>query len=161
MSRRMLFVVAIMLSFSVALGDGNEDDSGGGPANKRIVRDYLAGVSVVGSEGWTEYLAQDLAFNGRKISPDELAAFLEGIRGGFPDLEFVIIGQISEGDRVATWGRFQGTHKGRFGGIPPTGKKVDWLGIAVDRIEDGKVVEMWHEMDLHGLLRRLRTEAGE
>jgi predicted ester cyclase len=130
-------------------------------ANEQIVREYLAAVGQPGHAGWTEHLSETVSFNGREIPPAELAAFLGGIRAGFPDLEFVIIGQIAEGDRVATWGRFHGTHTGSFAGIPPTGRKVEWLGIAVDRIENGKIVEMWHEMDLHGLLRQLKATAAE
>ena len=83
---------------------------------------------------------------------------MSNFRQGFPDLRFEVMGQVAEGERVATWGFFKGTHTGDFHGIAPTGKEVRWFGMGVDRIENGKVVEAWHEMDIWGLMRQLREE---
>ncbi len=40
-------------------------------------------------------------------------------------------------------------------GIEATGKHVTFHGLTYDRIVDGKVVEMWHEMDIWGTLMTL------
>jgi predicted ester cyclase len=50
--------------------------------------------------------------------------------------------QIAEGDKVVTRVTFHRTHRGQFDGIAPTRKQVKWLGTAMDRIADGKVIEM-------------------
>ena len=55
---------------------------------------------------------------------------------------------------VQRWS-FRGTHEQPFQGIPATGKTVVLTGIAIWRVEDGKIVESWHEMDNLGLLQQL------
>jgi predicted ester cyclase len=48
-----------------------------------------------------------------------------------------------------------GTHTGEFQGIPPTGKQGRFMGIDIDRIANGKVVECWPSADELGLLQQL------
>jgi predicted ester cyclase len=50
---------------------------------------------------------------------------------------------------------FHGTHQGPFNGIAATGKQVEWSGIAMDRIANGKVIEMWHVQNTTGLMRQI------
>lgn len=50
---------------------------------------------------------------------------------------------------------FSGTHSGEFGGIAPTGKRVKYSGIAIDRIADGKVVESWHVAETLSLFQQI------
>jgi steroid delta-isomerase-like uncharacterized protein len=63
--------------------------------------------------------------------------------------------QIAEGDKVATRWTFCGTHKGEFLGIAATGKRIKITGINICRIENGKIVELWREVDIMGVLRQL------
>jgi predicted ester cyclase len=73
----------------------------------------------------------------------------------FPDLRLTVEDIFSEGDMVAARLTFQGTHRGEFQGIPPTGKQVAFSSIEVDRVVDGKVQEHWVELDQLGLMRQL------
>ena len=43
-------------------------------------------------------------------------------------------------------------------GIPAPGKQVKYWGVAIDRIVDGKVVEMWHRVDTWGLMQQLGAQ---
>ena len=76
-------------------------------------------------------------------------------RTAFPDWEETIEDIIAEGDKVVTRFTSRGTHKGRFMGVPPTGKKVEITEVAVFRIADGKIAEQWGFPDLQGLRRQL------
>jgi predicted ester cyclase len=38
---------------------------------------------------------------------------------------------------------FEGVHTGEFNGVAPTGKAVKFRGIAMDRIENGKIVDIY------------------
>jgi predicted ester cyclase len=49
----------------------------------------------------------------------------------------------------------RGTHHGAFQGIPPTGKPVTLTGISIWRVDGGKIVESWHELDTLGLMQQL------
>ena len=63
--------------------------------------------------------------------------------------------QIAEGDKVATRWTFRATHKGEFLGIAATGKRVTITGINICRIEQGKIAELWREVDVVSLLQQL------
>jgi steroid delta-isomerase-like uncharacterized protein len=91
-----------------------------------------------------------------------MAAGIEGvksvfraIREGFPDHDAKIIHQIAEGDLVATYKTFTGTHRGSFFGTPATGKRASIEVIDFVRYRDGKVVEHWGIVDVAGLMRQL------
>jgi predicted ester cyclase len=62
---------------------------------------------------------------------------------------------IAEGDKVATRFTARGTHQGEFMGFAPTGKQVTLVGIVVDRVRRGKVVESWVSSDMWGLVQQL------
>ena len=73
----------------------------------------------------------------------------------FPDMKFIVRDMVAEGDKVVTYKTLQGTHRGEFMGIPPTGRKVQSDVIDIMRVADGKCVEHWHVMDQLGLLVQL------
>lgn len=73
----------------------------------------------------------------------------------FRDSHHTIDDQIAEGDKVVTHWTWHGTHAGNFQGIPPSGKKVTMIGITIDRIADGKIVERWGVYDALGLMQQL------
>ncbi len=62
---------------------------------------------------------------------------------------------IAEGDRVVDRWTFHGTHRGELFGIPATGKQVTFTGIDINRIENGQIVEFWHQEDIMGLMQQL------
>jgi ketosteroid isomerase-like protein len=64
----------------------------------------------------------------------------------FPDLEFVVEEQVSEGDRVASRWALHGTHRGR---------RVRLWGIVISRLDGGQIVEDWAATDSLDLLRQL------
>jgi predicted ester cyclase len=73
----------------------------------------------------------------------------------FPDIHETAEDIIAEGDRVAVRGYFTGTHNGEFMNIPATGKQIKVAYIAMYRLENGKVVENWVQMDLLGMMQQL------
>jgi predicted ester cyclase len=62
---------------------------------------------------------------------------------------------VGEGDLVAQRVHFAGTHTGEFQGLPPTGKKVEFSGLELNRFVDGRVAEHWFELDALTLLQQL------
>jgi len=76
-------------------------------------------------------------------------------RSAFPDFKATIDDMIAEGDKVVVRGTWSGTHEGEFMGIPPTGKRVSFGVIDIVRIEGGKFVEHWGQMDNMGLMQQL------
>ena len=62
---------------------------------------------------------------------------------------------IAEGDKVVAHWRSLATHQGNYMDIPPTGNRVEFTGISVYRIEEGKIAESWTVEDQFGLLRQI------
>jgi steroid delta-isomerase-like uncharacterized protein len=73
----------------------------------------------------------------------------------FPDHYETVDDIIAEGDKVVTRGRWTGTHRGEFQGIAPTGKQVTLKVITIYRIVNGRIVEVWEEADILGMMQQL------
>ncbi len=66
----------------------------------------------------------------------------------FPDLRMSVDELMAEGDLVTARWTFRGTHTaGGYGGLPPTGARVEMQGITVWRIVDGKICDEWSSFD--------------
>jgi len=73
----------------------------------------------------------------------------------FPDLHITTDLLVAEEDKVTKVWTANCTHKGDFMGIKATGKRIVVKGIEVFRIADGKIVEIWANMDNLGMLQQL------
>lgn len=87
--------------------------------------------------------------------PQGVKAVFGAFRVAFPDGQTTMEDMVAEGETVVTRWTFRGTHEGEFAGVAPTGKKITLTGINIDRIEGGKFVERWYEMDRLGLMQQL------
>lgn len=77
-------------------------------------------------------------------------------RTAFPDLHMSVEDQIVEGDKVVSRWKSIGTHQGELMGIPPIGLRgSEVIGIFIDRIVDGKIVESWANWDTLGMLQNI------
>jgi predicted ester cyclase len=81
---------------------------------------------------------------------------IQMFRTAFPDLHVTVETQVAEGDWVVTRCVFHGTHLGNLMGLSPTGKKVAFDVIVMNRYSNGKSVEEWGIRDIHGLLQQVR-----
>ena len=86
---------------------------------------------------------------------EDLKHFFAMLHSGFPGFQSTIEDLLSEGDKVALRFTFRGIHQGEFMGIAPTGKEVTMSGIDILRVADGKLVEMWNQEDVLGMMRQL------
>lgn len=90
----------------------------------------------------------------------------EGLRAGMlragsglSEVQFVIDDMIAERDRVAVRLTTSARHTGTFMGLEPTGNRYSIDEIHIFRIQDGQVIEHWHEFDKMALLQQLKSEA--
>ena len=79
----------------------------------------------------------------------------QGIVAGFPDVHVTVEDMLAEGDRVIKRITVHATHLGEFNDIPATGRQVTWTEIHIYRLEDGRIAELWSEVDLLSLLIQL------
>ena len=124
--------------------------------NKATVRSYMDEIMNKGNMAALDsYLSDEVTFNNAKGFKQRFPAIRQAILSAFPDHILTIEDQVAEADKVVTRVTFHGTHQGPFNGIAETGKQVQWSGIAMDRIADGKVIEMWHVQNTTGLLQQI------
>ena len=76
-------------------------------------------------------------------------------REAFEHLSVTIEDMVAEGDKVVARFTARGVHKGSFMDLPATGKPITLTGIEIFRIEDGKIIEIWAEANLFGLMQQL------
>ena len=81
--------------------------------------------------------------------------FFSAYRNAFPDVSIKIDDLVAEGDRVVARWSGSGTHLGDGLGLPATGKKVQFRGVTIVRVEQGKLAEGWNEFDQLGLFQQL------
>jgi steroid delta-isomerase-like uncharacterized protein len=79
--------------------------------------------------------------------PGDFKPFHEAFRGAFPDIEVVVEDTIAEGDLVAARCSVSGKHTGDHLGIAASNAPVQFTGITIARIKDGKIVEAWNNFD--------------
>jgi predicted ester cyclase len=93
------------------------------------------------------------AADGRAGLPlrDYLAAFRDAV----PDARWTIVEQIAQGTTVVTRLAVQGTFSGPLVGLAPPGRPAMVTGVAISRFVQGRLVELWLQADLLGLLVQL------
>ena len=89
------------------------------------------------------------------VGPDGFRELLDQFFNGFPDLKIEVEKAVAEDDFVATRGTWTGTHRGDFMGIASTGKPVKVGYMDMWRMENGKCVENWVQMDIAGLMQQV------
>jgi len=111
-----------------------------------------------------ELLAEDgvahglVGKDGREIvGPSAFLPFFRAFRSAFPDITIDVEDTIVEGNKVTARCLVRGTHLGDGIGISPTGRGVAFSGIAIVRVDDGKIVEAWNSFDFLNLHEQLGT----
>jgi predicted ester cyclase len=148
-SSAVIALLALSIGCSASLPGDPETE-----ANKAVVRDYLERIVNQGDmEAWPELIAgETLLFNGQAMSRSDLESMRETFHMILHDMRVEVEEQIAEGDTVASRVTISGTHLGDYMGLKASGKELSFSGITYDRLRDGKVVEVWHEMNIWGTL---------
>jgi steroid delta-isomerase-like uncharacterized protein len=112
-----------------------------------------------------EILAEEVRFRGSLGTTlrgrEAFKGYVGTVRGAFPDWHNQIDELIEAGDRVVARMTWSGTHRGELFGIPPTGNRVSYAGVAIFRLTGGLIDEAWVVGDTQELWRGLgRLEPG-
>lgn len=84
--------------------------------------------------------------------PEAARQAMKTLHSAIPDVHVTIDDIVAEGDRVAVRATWTGTHMGSFAGIPPSKKSLTIKGMVFWRLENGRIAERWHTMDLSDLM---------
>ena len=89
--------------------------------------------------------------------------FFRRFREAFPEMEVVVEDTVAEGDKVAARCSVRGRHRGDSLGFKATDSPVEFDGICIVRIRNGKIVEAWNNFDFMSMFQQLgalRLDAG-
>lgn len=115
--------------------------------NKGVIRRAIEARNAHDLEAWVALFAGDWQERMRR-------AFI-GLTASFPDVHVTSEEMIGEGNKVVVRWTYRGTHRGTFRGIPPTSKTVDWKGIDIWTVVDGKITSLVREADSLSILQQL------
>ncbi|PKB79452.1 MAG: hypothetical protein BZY88_13435 [SAR202 cluster bacterium Io17-Chloro-G9] len=137
-----------------------ENKRDGEQANKEIAARFIEEFKNKANHGIVdELLAPDFVHHlaDPRLPPgrDAIKALGQSIVNGFPDVSATVEELLADGDFVVERTTARATNTGEFNGIPATGHPVTWTEIHIYRLNDGKIVEQWSEIDLLGLLTQL------
>jgi steroid delta-isomerase-like uncharacterized protein len=134
--------------------------------NKQIVRRFIQEVLNEGNlDTARELLAPDFTLHHPMLpepahGPEGYKQAIDWFDTVFPDFQTEIEFLVGEGDKVASRWRVTATHTGEFQGIPPTGKKITYTGIAEYVVQEGKIVEGRIQEDLAGIMQQIGAIPG-
>ena len=93
------------------------------------------------------------------VGLDALKEYYSYTHKAFPDLHAALDETIVKGDKIIWVWTFSGANTGSFhtplGDIHATGKKVQFSGVAIDRVDEGKIVEEWVYFNVLQVLQQL------
>ncbi|UNT71721.1 ester cyclase (plasmid) [Bacillus sp. N447-1] len=129
-------------------------------ANKELVRRFYEAIQQENYEALHDFCHPDFVFYPQVDTP------FPGVEGlvesekknfdAFPGFKMPIQAMIAEGNQIAVYFMFEGTHTGiPFLGVPATSKSVRFSLMMLLQIADGKIIEKRSHVDVHDILRQL------
>lgn len=124
---------------------------------RRILEEFWNKRNLdLAEEFWTpDFVSHGLTGSGGIHGPQGYKQYAATVLSAFPDYHIEIVDLIAEGEKVTTRYVISGTHKGELEGLPPTGRRVEFVGTGVDRFCEGKIAESWEVYDTLALMQQL------
>ena len=138
-----------------------------GDANVDVVRRIEAAWAENDLDALDDLIAAD--FTPHTPGSDQIPPGLQGAKmahqqsmQAFPDRQNEVLDIFGEGDQVVAHVRMTGTNTGGLPwfGIPANDHKVDTDWITIYRLEGGRVVETWAQMDIPRMMMQLGAMPG-
>lgn len=112
---------------------------------ERIKYFYETIVSENQIERMAEFVSPECCVKiGEKQIPagiDGMKEHIKATKQTYPDYRMKILKQFCAGDYVISEFIMEGTHEGEWIGIKPTGKRLVFTGVNIDKVADGLIVE--------------------
>ncbi|MBI1257793.1 MAG: ester cyclase [Chloroflexi bacterium] len=87
--------------------------------------------------------------------PEQFKQLVGAYRGAYPDVHLTVEDLFLSGNKVAVRWVSRGTHLGAMMGVPPSGNKIEIMGISLFRLENGRVAEEWEGFDTLKMMQQI------
>ena len=129
-------------------------------ANRQLVETFFNVMWNTWSEETARIiLTGDIDFRGsiglQVNGHDGFIGYMRTIRDAFPDFHNHIEEIIATDDRAVARLTYSGTHRGELLGRAPTGRRIEYAGVAMFTVDGGRIAKVWVLGDLWGLLQQL------
>ena len=84
-----------------------------------------------------------------------LRELLGAFRAAVPDARWTVLEQVAEGETVVTRLEVRGSFSGGLVRLAPPGRPATVTGVLIGRFAAGRLVDLWLQADLLGLLQQL------
>jgi steroid delta-isomerase-like uncharacterized protein len=131
-------------------------------ANERVVEAFLQDViNEHHGDHAANYLNPGMQWYGGTVGTvtgsANVAGLFAGVVAAFPDAHITINDIFAQGDQVVVRVVVSGTQDGAILGIPASGRFVQWDGVDVYRLSDGKISNIWAGDDWTAILNDTGT----
>ena len=131
-------------------------------ANERVVEAFLQDViNEHNGDHAVNYLNPDVQWSGGTVGTvtgsANVAGLFASVVAAFPDAHITINDIFGQGDQVVVRVVVSGTQEGAILGIPASGRFVQWDGVNVYRLSDGKISNIWAGDDWTAILNDTGT----
>ncbi len=126
--------------------------------NMRLLETVLELGNRHDQEAIDEHMAEDMTFINPIVGTTDKAGWTNfhlDLFAAFPDVTFPLERMVADGDTVVAQCTLKGTHKGKFGELPPTGMSVRLPVAFVVDFEGGKVKRWQSYVDIATMMRQL------
>ncbi len=86
---------------------------------------------------------------------DGFAGYMQTIHEAFPDFHNRIDDLVATEDRAVARLTYTGTHEGALFGIPATGKRIEYAGVAMFTLAGGRITKVWVLGDRMALMEQI------
>ncbi|HEV8592187.1 MAG TPA: ester cyclase [Pyrinomonadaceae bacterium] len=73
----------------------------------------------------------------------------------YPDLKIEVVDTVVEGDKIAARCRVTGSHAGHGISVAPTNRPVEFTGMVIVHVKDGKITEAWNEFNFMEMYKQV------
>jgi steroid delta-isomerase-like uncharacterized protein len=131
-------------------------------ANERVVEAFLQDVvNEHNGDHAANYMNHDMQWSGGTVGTvtgrDNVAGLFASVVAAFPDAHITIKDIFGQGEKVVVRVVVSGTQEEAIIGIPATGRFVQWDGVDVYRLSDGKISNIWAGDDWTAILNDTGT----
>jgi predicted ester cyclase len=112
-----------------------------------VYHDYLQCLNERQWYRLKEFVADQLSYNGKRMTLGDYEAMLEADVNAMPDLQFRPEVLLADDDVVACRLFFQCTPRHAFLGFEPTGGQVSFAEHVFYRFDNRRIVEVWSVID--------------
>jgi len=112
-------------------------------------------LTIVDTVYASEFVRHDCGAPEDIVGLENVKNHLQNFFTAFPDLHITVDEIIMEGNKLVQKWTLTGTNTGSMAGMPPTGKKVQLLGVSIVHMVNGQAKEIWDYYNVLDMYQQL------